>query len=141
MYHTVDTTCGLFLSQITTTSSAPYCNSLQAKANMEGEGANPYSVASGRLPYSPLTMRHQLVFLHHCLLFHANCDGASDGTDLHRPLEGSQVVDLRWYLVALCGDDVGVFNQYLAFIKYALSPGAGVYMYMYSVCSIGHRSV
>ena len=90
---------------------------------MDGKGGNPYSVASGKLPYPPLTMRHQLTFLHHCLLFSAT--GIQCTIDVHTPLDRDQVVQLRQYLALICQDSVDVLHQYLAIIKYALSPVAG----------------
>lgn len=93
---------------------------------MEGNGMC-YSVASGRLPYRPLTMRHQLTFLHHCLLTSAECVcDELEGSDLSQPLEKNQATKLRLYLTVLCDNDENILDQYLAYIRYALSPGAGM---------------
>ena len=97
---------------------------MQAKSNMEGDGVC-YSVASGKLPYRPMAMNNQLQFLHHCLLFSAECGDQSTTTDLTQPLENNHVVKLTKYLTVLCDDDGKTLDQYLSFIKYALSPGGG----------------
>ncbi len=100
---------------------------------MDGEGLC-YSVASGRLPYRPLTMSNQLRFLYHCLLFSANCGEESITTDIIQPLDKNYVIKLTEYLIILCGDEEEkIIDKYLSFIKYALNPGAGnclQYMYM-----------
>ena len=89
---------------------------------MDGSGGNPYTVASGKLPYTPLSMKHQLLFIHHCLLY--TVDNSVISVDIHAPLNNHQVVQqLRQNMATSIS--VEVIHQYIAIIKYTLSPVSG----------------